>query len=200
MTETDRMLSGKLYLASDPDLVCARSRARQLTGRYNAGGDCGGEYRRTLLARLLGRVGADCYIEAPFRCDYGFNIAVGDGFYANYDCIFLDVAKITIGSRVLLGPRVCLFTAGHPVDASIRAEGLEFGKPITIGDEVWIGGNSVVNPGVTIGPGSVIGSGSVVTRDIPAGVIAAGNPCRVLREITDEDQAHWERMKRDERL
>ena len=119
----------------------------------------------------------------------------GDNFYANYDCIILDVCPVTIGDNVMFGPRVCIYTAGHPLDAEIRATGIEFGKPVTIGNNVWIGGNSVINPGVTIGSNVVIGSGSVVTKDIPANVIAAGNPCRILRPLTEEDRQYWSRLR-----
>ena len=133
------------------------------------------------------------WIEPPFRCDYGFHIFLGSGFYANYDCIILDVCPVTIGERVLLGPRVGIYTAAHPLDAAVRATGAEYGAPVTIGDDVWVGGNAVICPGVTIGTGSVIGAGSVVTRDIPPGVVAAGNPCRVLRPIGPADREKWER-------
>jgi maltose O-acetyltransferase len=136
--------------------------------------------------------GEDIYIEPPFRCDYGTNTTIGNNFYANFDCVFLDVAPIVIGENVMFGPKVNLLTPGHPIDAVIRNSGLEFGKKITIGDNVWIGGNAVVNPGVTIGNNTIIGSGSVVTKDIPDNVIAAGNPCKIIREITNEDKVYWE--------
>ena len=192
MTEQERMLSGRLYRADDETLMKAHVRAQTLTWKYNqtSPGDQNG--RTAILRELLDRVGERCWIEPSFRCDYGSQISIGDDFYANYDCIFLDVAPITIGSHVLLGPRVCLYTAGHPTTPEVRDTGLEFGLPITIGDSVWIGGNTVVCPGVTIGSGTVIAAGSVVTRDIPSGVIAAGNPCRVLRPLTDDDRAKWE--------
>ncbi len=138
-----------------------------------------------------GHVGTQCWIEAPFHCDYGTQITIGDHFFANYDCIFLDVAPIVIGNHVFLGPRVSLYTAGHPLTAQIRNLELEFGKPITIGDSVWIGGDTTVLPGVTIGPETVVAAGSVVTKDLPGGVIAAGNPCRVLRPLSEEDRAFW---------
>ena len=147
-----------------------------------------------IVEELLGK-SEGAFINPPFYCDYGCHISVGDNFFANFDCILLDVNTITIGNNVLFGPRVCLFTAGHPLDAGVRRELLEFGKPIVIGDDVWIGGNVTVNPGVTIGSNVVIGSGSVVTKDIPSGVVAAGNPCRVLRELTDKDRAEWEAQK-----
>ena len=139
----------------------------------------------------MGSFGEDGVIMPPFRCDYGSQIEIGDHFFANYDCLFLDVCSITIGNHVMLGPRVCLYTAAHPLSSEVRDTGLEYGKPITIGNSVWIGGNVIVNPGVTIGNEVVIGAGSVVTHDLPDGVIAAGNPCRVLRRISDEDRKFW---------
>lgn len=150
-----------------------------------------------MLKQLFKSVGKNIYIEPSFHCDYGSNISVGNNFYANYDCIILDVCDVSIGNNVFLAPRVSIFTAGHPIDADVRNELLEFGKPVTIGNSVWIGGNTVINPGVTIGNNVVIGSGSVVTKDIPDNVIAVGNPCRVLREITEEDKIYWNK-KREE--
>ena len=196
MTELENMLSGRLYLAEDESLTAARLRAQALCRRFNDTYPGQLEARLDILRQLLGSMGEGCYIEPSFRCDYGSQITIGDFFYANYDCIFLDVAPITIGSHVLLGPRVCLYTAGHPTVPEIRDTGLEFGLPITIEDSVWIGGNTVVCPGVRIGSGSVIAAGSVVTRDVPAGVIAGGNPCRVLRPLTDADRAKWEAQRR----
>ena len=193
MTQRERMLSGALYDAGDSELTRARARARDLARRYNqtTGEDL--PLRQALLEALLGRVGEGVWIEPPFRCDYGANISLGDRFYANYDCIILDVCPVTIGERVLLGPRVGIYTAAHPLDAAVRSTGAEYGAPVTIGDDVWVGGNAVICPGVTIGTGSVIGAGSVVTRDIPPGVVAAGNPCRVLRPIGPADREKWER-------
>lgn len=197
MTEQERMVTGRLYYPGDEVLSKARDRAKRLTWRYNQLDPTDWEGRTALLRELLGHLGEDSWIEPSFRCDYGVNITVGDGVFVNYDCIFLDVAPITIGSRVLIAPRVCLYTAGHPTDAQVRSTGLEFGLPITIGDDAWIGGSAVILPGVTIGAGSIIAAGSVVTKDIPAGVIAAGNPCRVLREITDEDHLKWEAARQE---
>ena len=137
------------------------------------------------------------HVEQTFHCDYGCHIHVGEDFYANYDCTIIDVCEVRIGDNVFLAPKVGIYTAGHPIDAGVRNSGLEFGAPVTIGDNVWIGGNAVINPGVTIGSNVVIGSGSVVTKDIPDNVIAVGNPCRVLREITREDRDYWEEKKRE---
>ncbi|SEB08816.1 maltose O-acetyltransferase [Thalassobacillus cyri] len=135
-----------------------------------------------MIRELFGSTGEEFGIEPPFYCDYGYNIHVGEEFFANFDCVFLDVCKITFGDRVLLGPKVQV-TATHPLHAEKRKTGLEFGKPIYVGNDVWIGGGSILNPGVTIGDNTVTGSGSVVTRDIPANVFAAGNPCSVVRQL-----------------
>ena len=197
MNERERMLSGKLYHAGDPVLVQGRQRAKELCHAYNTTLPEQQNRRDAILRELFGSVGEHCWIEPTFRCDYGTNISIGDCFYANYDCIFLDVAPITIGDHVYIAPRVCLYTARHPTVPEIRNLDLEFGLPITIQDDVWIGGNVVVVPGVTIGRGSVIAAGAVVTRDVPPGVIAGGNPCRVLRPLTDADRARWEAERRE---
>lgn len=197
MTEKERMISGRLYRDGDPELLEGRARARELTERFNATRAVDGAQREAVLRQLLGSVGQRIYIEPTFHCDYGYNISLGDGFYANYDCIILDVAPVTIGRNVFFAPRVGVYTAAHPIDAGVRNEGLEFGKPITIGDDVWVGGNVVINPGVTIGSDVVIGSGSVVTKDIPGHVVAVGNPCRVLRPITQEDRAYWLKLREE---
>ena len=192
MTEKERMLTGRLYNAGDPELTKLRLRAKELCRAFNDAPAADIAGRETALRQLLGGIGKGCWIEPPFRCDYGTQITLGDHVYMNYDCIFLDVAPITIGSHVFLGPRVSLFAAGHPLDAGVRDQELEFGAPITIGSSVWLGGNVTVLAGVTIGDGTVVAAGSVVTKDLPAGVVAAGNPCRVLRAITDADRAAWE--------
>lgn len=192
MTERERMLTGRLYNAGDPELAAARLRAKELCRQFNDAPPADVAGRENVLRQLLGGMGRNCWIEPPFRCDYGSQITLGDHVYANYDCIFLDVAPIAIGSHVFLGPRVSLFAAGHPLDAGVRDLELEFGLPITIGDSVWLGGNVTVLPGVTIGPGTVVAAGSVVTKDLPAGVVAAGNPCRVLRILTEADREIWQ--------
>lgn len=197
MTERERMLSGRLYFAGAPELAQARLQAKRLCHAYNTAPPEDQDRRERILRQLLGQVGRNCWIEPTFRCDYGVNISIGDRFYANYDCIFLDVAPITIGRCVYMAPRVCLYTAGHPTVPQVRNLDLEYGRPITIGDDVWIGGNAVVLPGVTIGSGSVVAAGAVVTRDVPPGVIAGGNPCRVLRPLTDADLARWEAERRE---
>jgi len=189
MTEKERMLSGKLYRCDD-QLRAEDMRKWRLVQRLNQTTDV--EEVRGIFRELLGSIGADFWIQPPFYCDYGSNIHIGDHFYANYDCVILDPAPVTIGDHVFLAPRVCIYTAAHPIDAEVRNTELEYAKPVTIGSSVWIGGSTVINPGVTIGDNVVIGSGSVVTRDIPSGVVAVGNPCRVLRPITGEDKRYWE--------
>jgi maltose O-acetyltransferase len=191
-TEKEKMLAGDLYRAGGDELRRDNKQARVLTRQFNATTEDEIEARTALLKQLFKSTGMNLYIEPPFRTDYGCNTSIGENFYANYDCIIIDVAPVKIGNNVMFGPRVCLYTAGHPIDAEVRNSLLEFGKPITVGDNVWIGGNTVVNPGVTIGNNCVIGSGSVVTKDIPDGVIAAGNPARVIRAITDEDKQYWQ--------
>ena len=191
MNEQAKMLAGKLYTAQDPQLAEEHRRALRLTRRYNMTEEDQTEEREALMQELLGSVGEDVVIMPPFRCDYGTQIEIGDHFFFFFFCLFLDVCSIKIGDHVMLGPRVCLYTAAHPLSAEVRDTGLEYGKPITIGHSVWIGGNVIVNPGVTIGNDVVIGAGSVVTRDLPDGVIAAGNPCRVLRPLTEEDRQFW---------
>ena len=195
MTERERMVSGGLYKADDGELVALRQRARRLTRQFNATTEEELDKRQELLRELFGAFGGNSFMEPSFRCDYGVNIFIGEHFYANFDCVILDVAPVHIGDNVFFAPRVNLYTAGHPIDAGVRNEELEFGKPITIGDDVWVGGGVIVNPGVTIGDDVVIGSGSAVTKDIPSHVIAAGNPCRVIRAITDEDKVRWTRER-----
>ena len=197
MTEKERMLAGELYKAEGEELAKDNKKARRLTRLFNNTTEEEQEYRVKLLKQLFASTGENIHIEPPFRCDYGCHINVGNNFYANYDCIILDVNKVNIGSNVFFAPRVNIYTAGHPIDAEVRNDMLEFGKAVTIGDDVWIGGNTVINPGVTIGSNVVIGSGAVVTKDIPDGVIAAGNPCRVLREITEADKRYWRQLREE---
>ncbi|MDY6939151.1 MAG: sugar O-acetyltransferase [Cyanobacteriota bacterium] len=184
-SEKDKMLSGQLYDPLDPQLSQERQRARLLLQHINQTRDDQTEERNRLLQELIPAMGRDAWIEPPFYCDYGSNIVIGDKFFCNFNCVILDVAPVTIGSRVLLGPAVQIYAATHPLKASIRRSGLELGNAIEIGDDVWIGGGAIVCPGVRIGARSVIGAGSVVTQDIPEGVVAVGNPCRVLREIEE---------------
>jgi maltose O-acetyltransferase len=185
-TEKEKMLAGKLYNASDPAIVWERRRARNLLKDLNESREEDGRKRAEILGQLLGQVGGNVWIEPPFYCDYGSNIFLGDNVYFN--CVVLDPAKVEIGSNVLFGPNVQVYTATHPLDAAQRRTGLEFAKEIKIGSDVWIGGNAVICPGVTIGDRSVIGAGSVVTSDVPEGVFAAGSPCRVIRPLVPDGQ------------
>lgn len=197
MTEREKMLSGRLYWAGDPELCEARDRAKRLTWRYNQMDPTDWDGRTALLRELLGRLGEDSWIEPSFRCDYGTQISLGDHVFINYDCIFLDVAPITVGDHAMLAPRVCLYTASHPTDAGVRNDsGLEYGLPITIGEGAWLGGNVSVLPGVTIGANTIIAAGSVVHRDMPPNVIAGGNPCRVIRPIGEVDRIKWQGAQR----
>ena len=166
-----------LYDPMQPELVEARSRARGLLARYNASPE------ERLLRELLARVGAEPFVEPPFFCDYGSNTSIGDRFYANTGCVFLDSAPVTIGDRVLFGPAVQLLAATHPLEAELRAQGLEYAGPIAIGDDAWLGGGAIVLPGVTIGDHAVIGAGAVVTRDVPPRSVAVGNPARVVKTV-----------------
>ncbi len=190
------MLAGLPYLAFGEELFNERQFAKDLLFSYNNLHPSDVVERDALLGKLLGKVGKPFFIEPPFRCDYGYNIFLGDNFYANYNCTILDCAAVTVGDNVMFAPNVSLFTAGHPIHAEPRNSGYEYAFPITIGDNVWIGGNAVINPGITIGANTVIGAGSVVTKDIPANVVAAGNPCRVIREIYDADKAYYFKQRR----
>jgi maltose O-acetyltransferase len=167
----NKMLAGELYLANDEQLTAERSRAKKICTEFNLSGDF------EILRPLFGHVGDKASIQPSFRCDYGYNITLGDGVDINYNCVILDVCKVTIGNNVLIAPNVGIYTATHPTDPGLRLKGFEYGKPIVIGDNVWIGGGVSILPGVTIGENSVIGAGSVVTKDIPSGVVAYGNPC-----------------------
>jgi len=197
MTEKEKMLSGKLYSTHDDELKNDSRRAQKLTRLLNMTTEEDRDIREELYKKLFFSVGEGCHIEPPFRCDYGCHIRIGNHFYANYDCIIIDVCDVTIGDYVFFAPRVGVYTAEHPIAASVRNTGLESGRPICIGDHVWIGAHTVINPGVNIGSDVVIGSGSVVTKDIPDHVVAVGNPCRVLRKITDEDRKYWEEKQRE---
>ncbi|WP_224998464.1 sugar O-acetyltransferase [Cesiribacter sp. SM1] len=182
-TEKEKMLSGALYNALDPQLMEERRKARLLFKQLNDTRDDEEELRLRILKDLIGKAGEGLWIEPPFYCDYGSNITVGDKVFFNFNCVVLDVMPVTIGSHVLFGPNVQIYTATHPMDWEERAGGLESAKPITIGSNVWVGGSCIICPGVSIGDRSVIGAGSVVTKSIPEDVFAAGNPCRVIRSL-----------------
>lgn len=181
-TEKEKMLAGEYYNPQEPELMAERLRARTLFTAFNASGPVELEKRESLLKELLNIQGA-FEIEPPFFCDYGTNIEIDENFFANFNCVILDVCKVTIGKNVMFGPAVQIYTASHPLKASERIKGLENGKPITIGDNVWIGGGAIICPGVTIGSDTTIGAGAVVTKDIPDHVFAGGNPCKVIRQL-----------------
>lgn len=183
MTEKEKMLSGQLYDASDPELDRERLYARLLFQKINETKEDQKAERDRLFYELFGEAGEGLYVEPPFYCDYGYNIKVGEKVFMNYNCCILDVMEVKMGSNVLLGPNVQVYTATHPMDAKTRAEWLEYAKPISIGDDVWIGGGAIICPGVTIGNGVVVGAGAVVTKDVPDNVCVAGNPARVIKEI-----------------
>src|SRR5215218_3739356 len=174
-SERNKMLSGEFYRPSDPEIQADLSATARWLARYNASLP---EDRHALLVERLGSVGADAHIRPPFFCDYGFNIHLGAGAFLNFNCVILDVVEVVIGDGTQIGPAVQIYAADHPRDAETRKTGLEFGRPVRIGSDVWIGGGAIILPGVTIGDGAVIGAGSVVTRDVAAGVTVAGNPAR----------------------
>jgi acetyltransferase-like isoleucine patch superfamily enzyme len=190
-SEKEKMLSGKLYKAFGSELHEERLLAKEMTFEFNHLPPREIEKRKEIIQKLFGKTGNAFYIEPPFRCDYGYNISIGENFYANYNCIILDCAKVTIGNNVLFAPNVGIYTAGHPLHFELRSQEYEYAFPITIGNHVWVGGNVVINPGITVGDHVVIGAGSIVTKDIPNNVIAAGNPCKILREITEEDKLYY---------
>ncbi len=182
-TEKQKMLSGELYNALDHELSNERLKARLLLKDLNDLREDEEEKRTGILKDLLPNAGDDLWIQTPFYCDYGTNIFAGDKVFLNFNCVVLDVMPVRIGSRTMFGPNVQIYTATHPINYKERAIGLEFAKPITIGEDVWIGGSVVICPGVTIGDRVVIGAGSVVTKNIPSDMFAAGNPCKVIREL-----------------
>ena len=181
-SEKSKMLAGELYHANDPALLAERRKAAATCQAFNEARANAFDERRLLLQSLFGR-SSNFDVTAPFHCDYGYNIELGENVYFNFNCVVLDVCRVRIGSNALFGPGVHIYTATHPMSATERRSGLELGKPVTIGDDVWVGGCAIICPGVAIGQGSAIGAGSVVTKDVPAGVFAAGNPCRVIRTL-----------------
>lgn len=179
------MMSGRWYNAVDPEYIKLLRRCQQECFEINAMPPLQNDARNARIAKLLGKAGNNLQINAPFNCDYGFNIEVGDDFFANFNLVILDEAKVTFGKNVFIGPNCSFYTAIHPLDPGERNKGTERAEPITVGDSVWFGGNVTVLPGVTIGSGTTIGAGSVVTKDIPEGVVAVGNPCRVIKKIKE---------------
>lgn len=191
MNHKERMLAGLPYKAWMDGLPEEQMENKKRIYEYNLCPPDQTEKIDRLIRAILGKAGKNISFLAPFHCDYGKNIKVGNNFYANYNCIILDVGPVVIGDNVMFGPNVSLLTAGHPVHPVSRNSGYEYGLGITIGNNVWIGGHTVVNPGVSIGDNTVIGSGSVVTKNIPENVVAAGNPCKILREITEADKKYY---------
>lgn len=185
-TEKEKMLAGELYDPLDPQLSKERLQARLLIKELNDTREDAPEERNRILKQLIPNAAAGLWLQPPFYCDYGSNIHIGEKVFFNFNCVVLDVALVTIGSRTMCGPNVQIYTATHPIDFELRGSGVELAKPITIGEDVWIGGSAVICPGVRIGDRSIIGAGSVVTRDVPSDVFAAGNPCRVIRPLRQE--------------
>jgi maltose O-acetyltransferase len=180
-SEKDKMLTGELYQASDPELVHERRRCRSVLQAFNAQQD--EDQRLVLLQQLLGRIGGGAFIQPPFACDYGYNLSIGDNVFVNFNTVILDCAPVRIGDGTQMGPGVQLLAADHPREAQARRGLLELARPVSIGSNVWLGAAAVVLPGVSVGDDSIIGAGSVVTRDIPSGVVAVGAPCRVVRTL-----------------
>lgn len=192
MTEREKAQQGYLYDANyDKEIVEERTRCADLCYEFNLCRPSDTAKQQELLNRMLGSIKGNPVITAPFYCDYGFNITIGENFYTNHNVTILDGAKVTFGDNVFIAPNCVFSTAGHPINSEQRAKGLEIARPITVGNNVWIGANVSVLPGVTIGSSSIIGAGSVVNKDIPEGVIAAGNPCKVIRKITEEDKKKY---------
>jgi maltose O-acetyltransferase len=182
-SEKEKMLAGEHYQALDPELAEERLNARKLFKRINSTGAEEEPLRLELFARLFQQELENLWIEAPFYCDYGYNINLGKNVFFNYNCVVLDVCQVEIGDNTMFGPAVQIYTATHPLDARERTSGVEMGQPVKIGHSVWVCGGAIINPGVTIGDRTVIGAGSVVTKDIPSDVFAAGNPCRIIRPL-----------------
>ncbi len=187
MTEKNKMLSGQMYNPTDPVLVSERHKARTLFQEINRLDETKKKERNQLLHQLLPNAGKGLWVEPPFYCDYGYNVHTGKSVFFNFNCVILDVMKVHIGNHVLIGPNVQIYTATHPLDAKTRNSWLEFAKPVSIGNNVWIGGSAVICPGVSIGDGAVIGAGAVVTKSVPENVLVGGNPAKIIREI---DNSH----------
>jgi len=181
--EKEKMINGEMYFANDSLLVRERKEGRALTRQINSTTETETEKRAGLVKQLFGSTGEVAYIEPPFRCDYGYNIFVGENFYANFDCVILDVCPVRIGINCFMAPGVHIYTATHPLDPVERASGYEYAKPVTIGDNVWLGGRAVIAPGVTIGNNVVVAAGAVVVKDVPDNVVVGGNPARIIKEI-----------------
>lgn len=195
-SEKEKARAGKLYDANyNAELLKERLESKELCYTFNHLSPLQIEERERVIHQLLGKRGKNFVIEPPFYCDYGYNIEIGDNFFVNMNCVILDEAKVSFGDNVFIAPNCGFYTAGHPLDVERRNKGLEYAYPISVGNNVWICAQVCVLPGVTIGDGTVIAAGSVVTKSIPAGVLAAGNPCKVIRPITDEDKLKYEYSK-----
>lgn len=194
-TEREIMLSANLYDSTDKELIALRKACKRRVALYNQVAHEEEDQVQWLLSEIFGSVGEGSYIEPDVYIDYGKNVYIGEAFYGNTGLTILDTCEIHIGDHVMIGPRVSLITAGHPIDAGVRTRGLEFGKPINIGNNVFIGANVFIGPGVTIGDNAVIGGGAVVVKDVPANTVAVGNPAKVMRQITAEDQDYWEQQE-----
>lgn len=195
MTEWSKMQAHQIYDDFDADLFARRVEAKKLFKEYNRTSDDETGKRQEIMKRLFRKVGERVYMEPDFTCEFGKNITLGNDLYINFGCTFLDCGQIIIGNNTLIGPNVSMYSANHSLDAEERIAGALIPKPITIGDRVWIGGGSIILGGVTIGNDAVIGAGSVVTKDIPSGVAAAGNPCKIIRKITEKDKVGYNRYK-----
>lgn len=183
MTEKEKMIAGEMYAPADPQLTTDRAKARVVTASYNNTPPDANEQRKSLLQQLLTKESKNLNIEPPFYCEYGYNICVGENVFMNFSCCILDITSVKIGNNTMFGPNVQIYTATHPLEYKARNSGLEFGKPIVIGDNVWIGGNATICPGVTIGHNVVIGAGAVVTKSFPNNVVIAGNPAKIIKTI-----------------
>ena len=184
MTEKEKVRNGLIYNPNyDEELIAERNNAKDICYEYNQIKPSETERRKEVLKKLIGKTGREFLVEQPFFCDYGYNIEIGENFYSNHNLVILDAAKVKIGRNVFIGPNCGIYTAGHPIVVNERNQGLEYAKPIEVGDNVWIGGNVAILPGVKIGSNSVIGAGSVVNKDIPENSIAVGNPCKVIKQI-----------------
>lgn len=191
MSEWEKLQAGMVYNDFDSDLFMRRVEAKKLFREYNRTGDDDTALRRKLMEQLFKHVGTEVWIEPDFRCEFGKNIVIGNNVYINFDCIILDCAEVTIGDNVLLGPNIGIYAANHSLDAEERINGGCCGKPVHVGNNVWLGGDVKILPGVSVGDNTIIGTGSIVTKDIPAGVIAVGNPCRVIRAVTEADKTGY---------
>ena len=188
MTEKQKMLMGIIYNAEETSLIEERNRAKSLTKQYNESRQEDRDYRKYLMGQIFGKLGQNVHLEAPFYLDYGYRTTIGDDFFSNFNLTILDGGGVEIGNRVFIGPNVGIYTVNHPADARRREKGYEWALPVKIGNKVWIGGGVTILPGVTIGDNTVIAAGSVVTQDVPANVVAAGNPCKVIKEAEKGDR------------